>query len=371
MPMFFAPETPGALTFTVTVTDAANPNPSTASTTSAPVQIDVQNYAAPVADAGTSQSNIDIGTTVTLDGSASEQIDGHTLTYSWTQTSGPSVSLSSTTAVMPTFAAPIGPVTLGFALTVDDTYNSSAPVTVYVNVNGIQGLDFATQLTGDVRGEQATSRFSATVSNNGMLTRSIASSAMAVSITRNGDPVPSSEYSVTSKTLNLAAHKSATFSLVWSHGTSELHAGDVVVVSLCTNQLGDEHPENNCGVINDPAGPISVFAWTKQIATLKSTATSTSITTYFTNMSSFTVRPIRVDENMTVSVSVNGGAAQTVAAPTTGAFALGPDLATKTITYKWTHAQLTKGDTVEVTACAVVPGNTALPPCWSKTVTVS
>ena len=60
-PTFTAPDVPDSLKFTVTVTDTANPNPATASTTSAPVQIDVQDYAAPIADAGPNQSNIDIG----------------------------------------------------------------------------------------------------------------------------------------------------------------------------------------------------------------------------------------------------------------------------------------------------------------------
>jgi len=67
-PTFTAPEAPGSLKFTVTVTDTQNPNPSTASTTSGPVQIDVQDYAAPIADAGPNQSNIDIGTTSNVDG---------------------------------------------------------------------------------------------------------------------------------------------------------------------------------------------------------------------------------------------------------------------------------------------------------------
>ena len=72
-PTFTAPSTAGTLKFTVTVTDVSNPNPSVATVTSSEVQVDVQNYAAPVANAGPNQSNIDIDATVTLDGSASHQ----------------------------------------------------------------------------------------------------------------------------------------------------------------------------------------------------------------------------------------------------------------------------------------------------------
>jgi hypothetical protein len=87
-------------------------------------------------------------------------------------------------------------------------------------------------------------------------------------------------------------------------------------------------------------------------------------------MSPFTVRPVRVADHMSVTVKVNGGAAQTAIPPVMAPFALGPDLDTKTIGFTWNHPKLPKGDSVEVTACAVVSGNAAMPPCWSRTVIV-
>ena len=71
------------------------------------------------------------------------------------------------------------------------------------------------------------------------LTRTIASAGLAVSITRNNVAVPASEYTFTAKTVTLAAHKQTNFTLTWNHGTTALHLGDDIVVSVCVNQLGD------------------------------------------------------------------------------------------------------------------------------------
>ena len=113
-------------------------------------------------------------------------------------------------------------------------------------------------------------------------------------------------------------------------------------------------------------------AWPKNTFAVKATQTSTNVPVWITNMNSFTVRPIRVAENMTASVSVNGGSAPVLTPPTVAPFALGPNLGTNDAVFVWTHAKLTRGDSVTVTACAVnVPGNIAYPSCWSRTVAVS
>ena len=89
----------------------------------------------PVADAGTDQ-NVAAGATVTLDGSGSTDPAGDTLSYQWTQTSGVTVTLSSDTAVQPTFAAPSESGTLTFQLIVTDTQgNTSTPATVNITVD--------------------------------------------------------------------------------------------------------------------------------------------------------------------------------------------------------------------------------------------
>jgi hypothetical protein len=109
----------------------------------------------PVADAGAAQS-VNERTPVTLDGSAS--VDGDSapspMTYAWTQTGGPAVTLSSSTAQQPTFTAPRmdcpGSQALTFSLTVSDGEATSPPATVTVTENAVNGtLRVANDFNGD------------------------------------------------------------------------------------------------------------------------------------------------------------------------------------------------------------------------------
>jgi subtilisin-like proprotein convertase family protein len=120
-PTFTAPTvtSPTDLRFTLTVDDGRGGVDSDSVTitvleTPAPNQ-------PPVADAGPDQQVYE-STQVQLDGSGSYDPDSDPLTYLWAQTQGPTVTLSSTTAVNPTFTAPTvtGPTDLRFTLTVDD-----------------------------------------------------------------------------------------------------------------------------------------------------------------------------------------------------------------------------------------------------------
>jgi hypothetical protein len=76
----------------------------------------------PAADAGADQIVV-ANAIVTLDGSGSYDPDGDLpLTYLWTQTGGPAVTLSDPAVVSPTFSAPSDPVVLTFTLAVTDRW---------------------------------------------------------------------------------------------------------------------------------------------------------------------------------------------------------------------------------------------------------
>ena len=127
------------LTFSLVVTDDKS-NASTADTVD--ITVNPPANSAPTADAGADQTAVASAATVTLDGSGSTDPDtGDTLTYAWTQTSGTTMSLSSTSAAQPTFTAPTlgandAAVTLTFSLVVtDDKSNASTADTVDITVN--------------------------------------------------------------------------------------------------------------------------------------------------------------------------------------------------------------------------------------------
>jgi hypothetical protein len=130
-PTFTAPSSASTLTFSLVVRDgkANSAAATTTVTTTAPVN------PVPVANAGTAQT-VNTGSTVTLDGSGSRDADNDPLTYTWTQTGGPAVPLSSRTVQKPTFTAPATPATLTFSLVVRDGQVDSAASTTTVTVTG-------------------------------------------------------------------------------------------------------------------------------------------------------------------------------------------------------------------------------------------
>ena len=126
-PTFTAPSSATTLTFQLVVTDGSQSSqPDT-------VKITVSPPSPPTANAGPDQA-VTTGATVQLDGSGSSDPGGNP-SYQWTQTAGPNVTLSSSTAVKPTFTAPSSATTLTFQLVVTDGSQSSQPDTVKITVS--------------------------------------------------------------------------------------------------------------------------------------------------------------------------------------------------------------------------------------------
>ena len=145
-PTFVAPNVSTgstSLAFELTVTD----NTGLKATATTTVNISWLNEP-PVANAGPEQI-VKEGVTVTLDGSASADLDDGIVSYLWSQNGGPQVVLSDATAVQPTFVTPavdVGGATLDFTLTVTDSggLKSSSQIFIGVDDNGI------TQFPADV-----------------------------------------------------------------------------------------------------------------------------------------------------------------------------------------------------------------------------
>jgi len=134
--------------------------------------------AAPVANAGNNQ-NVTIGTTVTLDGTASSDANNDSLTYKWTLQSKPSNSsatISSVTSARPTFKADLAGTYVATLVVSDGKANSelavvsilasvanSAPVAkAGANQNVVVGTSITLDGTGstDANGDTLTYRWS-------------------------------------------------------------------------------------------------------------------------------------------------------------------------------------------------------------------
>ena len=137
-PTLTLPSQPGTYTVQLTVTDPFG----LTGTTTVPI---FTNPAPPVADVAPVAPVAGLSV-VTLDGSTSFDPNGLPLTYLWTQTAGPTVTLSDPLSAKPTFTSPgvpSGSIQLQFILIVNDGFISSDPVSVTVTVTDFNGAPIA------------------------------------------------------------------------------------------------------------------------------------------------------------------------------------------------------------------------------------
>ncbi|MYC79205.1 MAG: DUF5011 domain-containing protein [Cenarchaeum sp. SB0661_bin_35] len=120
-PSFTAPNGTATITFELTVSDGTYSDTDT-------VTIHVVNRP-PVANAGPDRT-VQSGENMTLNGTASADADGDTLSYSWSVVTGPRISLTNPDSAQVSFVAPTGPVLLGILLTVHDGWDSSQDLVV-------------------------------------------------------------------------------------------------------------------------------------------------------------------------------------------------------------------------------------------------
>ena len=190
-----------------------------------PRPLSESNNRLPVANAGAPQSVV-AGTTVTLNGSGTDA-DGDDLTYAWTQTGGPAVTLSSTTAAKPTFTAPSSASTLTFSLVVRDGRANSAAATTTVTTTPVNQVPVANA------GTAQTVNTGSTVTLDGSGSRDADNDPLTYTWTQTGGAVTLSSTTAAKPTFTAPSSASTlTFSLVVRDGKANSAA---VTTTVTTN----------------------------------------------------------------------------------------------------------------------------------------
>ncbi len=129
-PTFVAPDVPAdtAAKFTLTATGVQG-------TSSSETTVNIKDVNRPPTAAITGSTTVKANETASFSGSTSSDPDGDTLTFAWTQTSGPHVTLNGANTANMSFTAPNNSGNIGLQLVVTDTKGASATATAKVDVN--------------------------------------------------------------------------------------------------------------------------------------------------------------------------------------------------------------------------------------------
>ncbi|NNE59135.1 MAG: DUF11 domain-containing protein [Hellea sp.] len=319
-PTFTAPvlasNTPEVLTFSLIVNDGA------VDSVSDTVDITINNInEAPISVAGPDQPSVVEATLVTLDGSGSSDPDGDGLTYAWSQTAGAAVTLSSSTAVGPTFTAPSlssnAPETLTFSLIVNDGTVDSVADTVNVVIGNINELPLA-----DAGPDQGSVTESTLVTLDGSGSSDPDGDGLTYGWSQAaGTPVMLSSAtaegpSFTAPTLSSNTPETLTFSLIVNDGFVDSVADTVDITINNVNEVpvadaGADQPavlEATVATLDgsgssDPDGDGLTYAWIQSGGTTVTLSSSTAASPTFTTPTLGTNTP----ETLTFSLVVNDG----------------------------------------------------------------
>ena len=325
---FTSPTVPGsvnaALVFTLTVTDARG---LTATDTVTITVVAHENNQAPTADAGSDQTGVSEGATVTLDGTGSSDPENEAISYSWSQTGGRTVTLSSTTAASPTFTAPqvvAANGTLTFSLTVTAGSKSSTADTVDVTIT--PGTNDAPTANAGSNQSSVAEGSTVTLSGSGSDPEGV---ALTYAWTQTaGRTVSLSSTTAASPTFTapqvVSTNASLTFSLTVSDGVNTSVA-DTVTVAITPGT--NDSPTANAGAdqtvaeaatvtlsgstSTDPEGVALSYAWTQTSGATVSLSSATAASPTFTAPTQLVSNATLVF-SLTVSDGVNTSTADTV-----------------------------------------------------------